>query len=836
MKTFVNLNLIVLSSDFQDFLKLPEEVIVTNRPTTYTDKIFNDVYVIGQNLAFMTYLSQFNDLYIAYRLKSASDITKGYHTTPLIATSMPKNTLTIKTANSKDWTDYLTNQNPLVSSTTATSGFVAGDGLRIESSTDQSLIFNLKAGYSDVTSYASTAGTTIDDNWSFQILMNPQIKLNGSPVLSESTTSLTVEAETVDNSDAYNKYTLVTLKGTQSDDLQTTFKTTATKTAFGVFPFRIQTLFSSIYSNEDNMDIMIATTDGIDGPLNKIVHNGFFLINSFTMMADAQLNTLNVGFVAYSHSSQMDGSEVPTLIRAKGSIAGSTGFDSLAIFFDKLTPFFSNYHNGDIFCHSTDGSPYCKFYKGAEDNALIYNYQTFSRIEIPLTTPTTAFDIMVPITAEQGNVRTYFYLGYIQKDSVTGKKSIVYMEPMRTITHTGSVSTNGVYGPDVTSANVGDTISSMTLKARAPSGLSQNSGDNLGAAYLYFSEWDFFGSSAVTGWTNGGCYKMTYLLYQTNYDAFLTGSTFTYTYKSMRGLVCFADTGTSVTSMDLTVATGYIPAKWGLIIPGFGGYSSNTGNLYSRRANYYQIPSALTITDLNTITTPTMGPLLVKSVGKWVITLPVAIDDDVEIIMTGNLGTTNLPFTSSTGTCAIYIASTKLPVGCVYTSSPTEVDYILTVHEGGLLAKDAMMSIVHYGLNTNSTYSTQNFDLKCYSLVYTASPGANDLIFQANSVPFKYGGDDTSYIGQSSITLSDFVQQINNKAAITKFEFNFNVVGKGLYATNRVRVNLGQYYTDNSASLINPICKIYTFNSGGASTMFSHHWSAVDTSQGLNKL
>ena len=110
---------------------------------------------------------------------------------------------------------------------------------------------------------------------------------------------------------------------------------------------------------------MIATTDGIDGPLNKITHNGFFLINSFTMMNDLVLNTLNLGFVAYSHSSQMDGSQVPTLIRAKGSVSSATNFDSLVIFFDKLTPFFSNYHNGDIYCHSTDGAPFCKFSKGA---------------------------------------------------------------------------------------------------------------------------------------------------------------------------------------------------------------------------------------------------------------------------------------------------------------------------------------------------------------------------------------------------------------------------------------------------------------------------------------
>lgn len=154
---------------------------------------------------------------------------------------------------------------------------------------------------------------------------------------------------------------------------------TATKTSFGLYPFLIEE-FSSIHADENNFDIMIATTDGIDGPQNTMVYNGYFLINSFTMMSDVLLSTLNVGYVAYSHSAQMDGSKVPTLLRAKGSIAGSSNFHSLAIFFDKLTPFFSNYHNRDIYCHSTDGSPFCKFYAGAEDSADAYNYQTFSRI------------------------------------------------------------------------------------------------------------------------------------------------------------------------------------------------------------------------------------------------------------------------------------------------------------------------------------------------------------------------------------------------------------------------------------------------------------------------
>lgn len=210
--------------------------------------------------------------------------------------------------------------------------------------------------------------------------MNPKIELNGAAVLSESTASLSVTAETVDASDAFNRYTLITLKGSLSDNIQTTFPTTATKTSFGIFPFRISD-YSSISANDDNFDVMIATTDGIDGPLNQITHNGFFLINGFTMIQTAEkIGTLNSGFVAYGHSSQMDGSEVPTLLRLKGSVGSATNFDSLAIFFDKLTPFFSNYHNDDIYCHSSDGTPYCKFRKGAEEDTLIYNYQTFSRI------------------------------------------------------------------------------------------------------------------------------------------------------------------------------------------------------------------------------------------------------------------------------------------------------------------------------------------------------------------------------------------------------------------------------------------------------------------------
>ncbi len=53
----------------------------------------------------MTYISLFQDIYIAAKLKSDTDIVKGYDEYPLVAKSTPKNTLTIATSNSKDWDD-----------------------------------------------------------------------------------------------------------------------------------------------------------------------------------------------------------------------------------------------------------------------------------------------------------------------------------------------------------------------------------------------------------------------------------------------------------------------------------------------------------------------------------------------------------------------------------------------------------------------------------------------------------------------------------------------------------------------------------------------------------
>jgi len=174
---------------------------------------------------------------------------------------------------------------------------------------------------------------------------------------------------------------MVTLRGSKSDHLQTTFPITSAKTSIGMYPFRI-TPFSSIFADSSCMDFMIATVDGIDGPLNKITYNGFFLINGFSQAATATAST-KLGFINYNSAAPMDGSKVPTVLRLTGNITANTTVpDSLIVFFDSLTPFFSNRHSGEIYCYNSDNSKPCRYYKGDPTSPLpngIYNYMSQSR-------------------------------------------------------------------------------------------------------------------------------------------------------------------------------------------------------------------------------------------------------------------------------------------------------------------------------------------------------------------------------------------------------------------------------------------------------------------------
>jgi hypothetical protein len=64
-------------------------------------------------------LEQFEDVYVGYRVGGKLDIVKGYATVPLLAPSMPKNTLVIRTCNSKDWSGFTINTDAIISSDTA---------------------------------------------------------------------------------------------------------------------------------------------------------------------------------------------------------------------------------------------------------------------------------------------------------------------------------------------------------------------------------------------------------------------------------------------------------------------------------------------------------------------------------------------------------------------------------------------------------------------------------------------------------------------------------------------------------------------------------------------
>ena len=155
---------------------------MTNRPKDYTDKAFNDVYVINQNLAFLTYISLFSDIYVAARLSSDSDIAKGLDAYPLIAKTTPKNTLTISSSNSKDWTYFNPSVVPLVSSIDGGANNTASTGLKQGGTTEQSLIFSLQGIYSHVTTFSNLAATPITDNWGMYIMMNHKIAKGTSTV------------------------------------------------------------------------------------------------------------------------------------------------------------------------------------------------------------------------------------------------------------------------------------------------------------------------------------------------------------------------------------------------------------------------------------------------------------------------------------------------------------------------------------------------------------------------------------------------------------------------------------------------------------------------------
>lgn len=248
-----------------------------------------------------------------------------------------------------------------------------------------------------------------------------------------------------------------------------------------------------------------------------------------------------------------------------------------------------------------------------------------------------------------------------------------------------SYTVSGTYGPDFSGATFGKLLSPMKIQASSTATLNVNSGNNVGGSFLYFSEWDYFdkGNVNISGWSNGPCYLFYYLLYTTNYRQFVSipNTIFTYIYKNMGGVVCFTDISASISSASITVtpSSSRLPTKWGMTLPGYGAYSQNDGTLLSLNTNYMQLPSSLEIVNVSNILAPTMGPNLAKYVGKWVIPLPIDITNNVLISISGN-GGINLPFSSPSGTCAIYVSSSKMPITCIFYFNPTNIAYTLIVN------------------------------------------------------------------------------------------------------------------------------------------------------------
>lgn len=400
----------------------------------------------------------FSDVYIAARLKASSDIVKGYDTTPLVSASVPKNTLTITTVNSKDWTDYTTNLKPLVSSVIgATQTNTASGGLLVGGSSDQEIIFTLKAPYASITNFSSAANTNLTYSSGLMIMMNPLISNSSAAITlkQESTNDASVSTKvyTISNSSSYNNYTYVELSALKSNGILTSFLTTAAKKSFSFYPFKLNS-YSSIYADSGNMDFYMAAVDGIYGPLNKMVYNSYFLINGFTQTTTT-MSTITVSFINYLSSSTapLDGSTVPTMIQVSGSIPSGNAINlmKIAVFFDDLTPFYHNLYTNEVYCYGTDPSMtgLCDYRPGAATLAEKNNYNTMSRIEIPITNPSTPFTIYIPVILGTSKTTACTYFGtFFTNANNINFPVMQYITTLstKTFANNPSVSTAGTFG------------------------------------------------------------------------------------------------------------------------------------------------------------------------------------------------------------------------------------------------------------------------------------------------------------------------------------------------------------------------------------------------------
>lgn len=133
-----------------------------------------------------------------------------------------------------------------------------------------------------------------------------------------------------------------------------------------------------------------------------------------------------------------------------------------------------------------------------------------------------------------------------------------------------------------------------------------------------------------------------------------------------------------------------------------------------------------------------------------------------------------------------------------------------------MLFAGSYLTIYHFGMTTTASNNTVNVSITCYSLASTIIPSANDIIFQTVSPGLDFTWNPSGYPGTTSLALSEYSLETYNKGVVSPFKFTFTLVNKGLYNTERVRINLGQYANDNHGSTLTPTCVVFEYSNLGA--------------------
>jgi hypothetical protein len=145
--------------------------------------------------------------------------------------------------------------------------------------------------------------------------------------------------------------------------------------------------------------------------------------------------------------------------------------------------------------------------------------------------------VLIPVTftATPPQTDVNMYIAFQTVNSTSGFKSLAYVESKVLSTVSSTATTSGSYGPQVNTVSFtpGQQATNLVIFAKSGTTLTTNTMNNLqlGSAFSYFSQWDYFRNTIPTGWTAGTCRRLNYLYYYTNYAAYLASSaTFSSTY------------------------------------------------------------------------------------------------------------------------------------------------------------------------------------------------------------------------------------------------------------------------------------------------------------------